>query len=81
MSQEAIRKVLRANADGLTATELARNLSLERRCVVLSIKKMADVYIDRWLTKPGLGKRAGQAFTYYPIYIAIDIPQNSPRPD
>jgi len=75
MSQEAIRKALRAAPDGLTVTELSKLVYKHRTNVNISVRSMPDVYIDRWT------KAARQCNTFIPIYIAVEVPENAPKPD
>ena len=75
MSQEAIRKVLRANSDGLSATEISKLIYKHRSNVAITVRTMPDVYIDRWV------KAKHQPNTFAPVFIAVDVPENAPRPD
>ena len=75
MSQELFRTVLRANANGLTATQIAKLANKHRNNVTVALSAMPDVYIDRWV------KAARQPNEFAPIYVAIHVPENAPRPD
>ena len=75
MSQEAIRKALRASTDGLTTTEIAKLICKHRGNVMVTVRGMPDVYVDRWI------RAARQVNNFIPVYIAVDVPQNAPRPD
>ena len=75
MTQEAIRKALRASPDGMTAADLYQNLGKPTFNCTRICDTMADVYIDRWemSSRKGVG--------YAPVYMAVDVPANTPRPD
>ena len=75
MSQEAIRKALRAAPDGMTATEIAKQIYKHRSNVNITVRTMPDVYIDRWV------KAKHQPNTFAPVFIAVDVPENAPIPD
>lgn len=72
--QKRIRQELRAAPDGLTAVELIRlmgkdSLANKGSTVYQALRRMPDVYIDRW--------------TEYPVtavYVAVEVPPNCPRP-
>ena len=75
MSQELFRSVLKANADGLTATQLAKLASKHRNNVTVALAAMPDVYIDRWV------KATRGPYLHAPVYVAVQVPENAPRPD
>ena len=75
MSQEAIRKALRAAPDGLSVTEIAKLIYKHRSNITVTVRSMPDVYIDRWV------KAARQCNTFIPIYIAVEVPEHAPKPD
>ena len=74
MSQDAIRAVLKAYPDGLTALSVSVKVQKPRVGVRKMLSIMPDVYIDRWIRARGRVK-------YTPIYAIVDVPENTPRPD
>ena len=74
MTQEAIRALLRASADGMTANELYKKLNHPSFACKCICDTMPDVYIDRWemSTRKGVG--------YAPVYVAVAVPENTPKP-
>lgn len=75
MTQETIRKALRGNPDGMTAAALYQKLGRPTYDCKRLCTAMPDVYIDRWQlsTRKGVG--------YTPVYVAVPVPANTPRPD
>ena len=75
MTQELVRKALRASPDGMTANALQKQTGYRSAGCKLICKTMPDVYIDRWEMSP----RKGVGFA--PVYMAVEVPANTPRPD
>ena len=75
MSQKAIRAVLKANPDGLTATQISKLTNDHRGNVSRKLKTMPDAYIDRWTNA------ARQPKKFAPVYMTVDVPENAPMPD
>lgn len=75
MCKKQVRTLLKANPDGMTASELSDSLAVRRQYVVTALTAMADVYIDRWIKYPGNTRK------YWPIYVAVEVPANTPKPD
>ena len=69
---DLIRNILRQHEDGLTKTEICKYAELDPRSISKSLDAMPDVYIDRW-ERPK--KRV-----LTPIYIAVLVPEDCPRP-
>ena len=69
---DLIRNILLKHEDGLTKTEICEYAELDPRSISKSLNAMPDVYIDRW-ERPK--KRV-----LTPIYIAVPIPEDCPRP-
>ena len=76
VSQEVIRKALRASPDGLTATEIAKLICKHRNNVAVTVRGMPDIYVDRWIKAT-----RQKSNMFVPVYIAVDVPDNAPRPD
>ncbi len=72
--QARIREVLRAAPDGMTVPEINNALHLppshRHTQVYSSIKRMPDVYIDRWTSFPVAA-----------VYVAVEVPPNCPKPE
>jgi predicted Zn-ribbon and HTH transcriptional regulator len=72
--QERIRQVLREVPDGLTVNEIwaALDIPLDTRSteVYKALKRMPDVYIDRWTRYPTAA-----------VYVAVEVPANCPKPE
>ena len=69
-----IRRALRKHTDGLTRKQIQSYTNLTADCIKMALPVMPDVYIDRWEKQ-----RYGRDWT--PVYIAINVPENSPKPD
>ena len=76
MSQESIRVVLKTYTDGLTVTEISKRVEKHASNVVKMLRKMEDVYIDRWTETKG-----GGPSNYTAIYVLAEIPEDAPMPD
>lgn len=68
----AVRALLRAHEDGLTATDMAAQLGEGPHGIRRALSAMPDVYIDRWV-KPARGP-------YAAVWCAVPVPENCPRP-
>jgi hypothetical protein len=71
--QTAVRDVLRAAPDGLTASEIANNTGHDADWINSTLHRMADTYIDRW--KPSRGSLGHAA-----VWCLVEVPENCPRP-
>ncbi len=71
MTHEAIANVLYAADDGLTVTQIAKELDRSTQYVRHSLKTMRDTYIDRW-------QRAGMQ--YEAVWCIADVPADCPKP-
>lgn len=71
-----IREVLRANPNGLTAKQICQAIEdmSHPKVANSSLRKMPDVYIDRWVYEPG---SRGQ---YQAVYMVVVPPQDCPHP-
>jgi len=69
---QLIRNTLLAHEDGLTKKELCTIAGLDQRSIAKSLDAMVDVYIDRWVQPK---KRL-----LTPVYIAVKVPEDCPRP-
>lgn len=72
--QQAIRRVLRENPDGLTVAEIADAIGKRPETVSRSVRRMPDVYIDRWLVDT---TRTGPSTK---VLVAVPVPEDCPRP-
>ena len=71
MTHEAIANVLYAADDGLTVTQIAKELDRSTQYVRHSLKTKRDTYIDRW-------QRAGMQ--YEAVWCIADVPADCPKP-
>lgn len=69
-----IRKYLRLEEDGATAGEIAGEFRLKKNTIYSSLRRMPDVYIDRWT-------EAGQQRPYEAIWCIVTPPENCPKPE
>lgn len=80
-NQDIIRKCLLESEDGLTPAQLGKLIGKSKATVKLSLKRMADTYIDRWVDtsehKNGT-KRGGTKWSA--VWMAVPIPENCPMP-
>lgn len=67
-----LRARLRANPDGLTAAELAKLTGRDRYNILSYLKRMPDVYVDRWE-----GPVRGQ---YIAVFCVVVPPPDCPHP-
>ena len=74
MSQAAIRTALRANPEGLTTSQIARKTRLFPCDIGKSCAAMPDVYIKEWI------KKTQGAIRDSAVFVAVQVPQNAPRP-
>ena len=74
MSQEAIRRALRANTDGLTAIQIARQTPMQACNITKACAVMPDIYIKTWIKKTPTAKCS------MAVYAAVTVPENAPRP-
>ena len=72
LTHEAIAKVLYAADDGLTVTQIAKELDRSTKYVRHSLKTMRDTYIDRW-RYTGSQPEA--------VWCIADVPEDCPKPD
>ena len=72
----AIRNILRSNPNGMTAKQICAAIpEISRVQVVQSaLRKMPDVYIDRWVYESG---SRGQ---YQAVFMAVIPPKDCPHP-
>jgi hypothetical protein len=72
-----IRPILRAHPDGMTANEVRAHLESVHTlmsAVHSALRRMPDVYIDRWVKSKGAGG-------YSPVFVAVEVPDDAPKPD
>jgi hypothetical protein len=69
----SLRKLLRANPDGLDVGTIANYLEREPSNIRKLLSTMPDVYIDRWVRQSGNPPMA--------IWCAVVPPENCPRPE
>lgn len=69
----AIRELLRANPDGMSAAEIAATLDIEYQTARLSVRGMPDAYIDRWEDN---GMNSWRA-----VYCVAHKPDDMPMPE
>lgn len=70
-ASHAIRKLLRANPEGLDVGTIANNVDREPSSVRACLRNMPDAYIDRWQKTTG---------NYAAIWCIVTPPSNCPRP-
>ena len=76
-----VREVLKTAPDGLSATELARELGHCHKVVHYSLhNRMADAYIDRWRSVQNQYQR-GKPVQHEAVWCLADIPEDCPRPE
>jgi len=61
-----------AHEDGLTKSQICTISGIDARSLKKSLDAMPDVYIDRWIIP---AKK-----TVTPVYVAVDVPENCPKP-
>lgn len=69
-----VRALLRQYPDGMTANEIASELGLINSTTNNILKKMPDVYIDRWIQVTPKAK-------YSAVWCAVLPPPNCPHPN
>ena len=69
----SLRKLLRANPDGLDVGTMANYLEREPSNIRKLLSTMPDTYIDRWIRQSGNPPMA--------IWCVVVPPENCPRPD
>ena len=71
-----IREILRTHAEGLTSKQIHVQMPEVKKSETIksSLRKMPDVYIDRWVLEKG---NRGQ---YQAVYMAVIPPQDCPHP-
>lgn len=67
-----VRSLLLAKPEGMTVTELTLATKATDKSIRVSLRSMADVYVDRW-EFPRQGPLAA-------VYVAVVIPEDCPRP-
>jgi len=67
-----IRKLLRANPDGLTVNEISYCSGISVDTIRDSLKSMPDTYIDRY-GPPARGQ-------YVPVWCTVEVPEDCPHP-
>lgn len=75
-SKHALRRLLRANPDGLSVNELATMTNRDVNNVRSDLKGMPDTYIDRW----GLTKAKNNSKAYYAVWCIVTPPADCPHP-
>ncbi|MBI2725408.1 MAG: hypothetical protein HYX42_04075 [Polaromonas sp.] len=75
MSIKKVRETLKAAPDGLTVAAITKVLHLGHANINTSLKKMPDVYIDRYI------KAKAGPYKYAAVYMAVEVPENAPMPD
>lgn len=73
MVTHAVRVLLLAAADGLTAGDVARQLGVTKAYVNAVLNSEYGFYVDRWATVPGGSDAA--------IWMCVPVPANCPRPN
>lgn len=68
-----IAKLLLANPDGLTRTQIANAVGSDPGGMKITLSNMYGVYIDRWNQSKKNGKLV-------PVYCIVEVPENCPRP-
>ena len=70
--QSRLRAVLLDHPDGLTARDAGAAAGVSRVSAYQALERMHDVYIDRYMPRPGLPPAA--------IWVAQPIPPDCPKP-
>lgn len=65
-----IREYLLATPDGATKTELVRATQAHASAVGKAVQAMVDVYIDRWIQRPGCVTEA--------VHVVVVVPEDCP---
>jgi hypothetical protein len=68
-----VRLLLRQFEDGLSPKEMAEKTGIDQDALYRVLKKMPDVYIDRWTFPRGSGHPTA-------IWCVVDVPKNCPKP-
>ena len=68
-----VRALLRQFEDGLSAKEIAERTGIDQDTLYRVLKKMPDVYIDRWIHLYDSGHPTA-------IWCSVDVPKNCPKP-
>lgn len=70
--QARLRAVLLDHPDGLTARDAGAAAGVSRVSAYQALERMPDVYIDRYMPRPGLPPAA--------VWVAVAIPPNCQKP-
>lgn len=70
--QSRLRAVLLDHPDGLTAREAGEATGVPRVSAIQALQRMPDVYIDRYLCRPGVAPTS--------VWVAVPIPPNCQKP-
>lgn len=70
-----VREYLKANPDGARIGEMEAALGVTKGGLTQVIKRMPDVYIDRWVKGAG-----GHSGGWLAIWCLADIPEHCPHP-
>lgn len=70
--QQAIRKLLLENSDGLTRQQISEALGFGLANTRTALLAMPDVFVDRWI----MGSRK----QYQKVYCAVYVPKDCPHP-
>lgn len=74
-----ITKLLTKHPDGLTRAEMAKIFKVDLERVSDAVRRMPNVYVDRWkATKKGFEKAS---YTWTPVYCLVSKPEDAPYPD
>jgi len=73
-----IREALRKMPDGLTITAVCYMTGLRNDTVRRALLCMPDVYIDRW--EQTAKTKGYKATSWAAVYVAVDVPEDCPKP-
>jgi hypothetical protein len=77
-THDDIRESLRSASDGLTIVAICYMTGLRADTVRRALPSMPDVYIDRW--EQTAKTKGYKAVSWRPVYIAVNVPEDCPRP-
>lgn len=70
---KSLREYLKNN-DGATINEFSEKFKVKKNTVYVALRRMPDVYIDRWT-------EAKQQSPSEAVWCTVTIPENCPKPD
>jgi hypothetical protein len=76
-----ILEVLAEYPDGLTRSAIQRQLAVDSDAFANAVKRLPNVYIDRWQAKSYRMSNGGHRIMWVAVYCMVDTPPDAPKPD